>query len=413
MNGAWQKRRQTPRELTIYWAMTPSVESVALSSSFTDEGDLEIDIAVYSTSHYSDGTWDQLHYSAGTLSFAGCHGQPDLLNPWDHYDPWEEHLAIGASYVTRPVGTAVSSGRLREVEVESPLTLVAGHGNPTSVPLLGTTPGWPFDIAYPRQSREFDATRPFVFSDAERAFLVEQQLERVVVGWEGGDAIDPGSVVGDVVAGGRQPVWGADGILGLDETKIPGYGLVDPVPFESVYIPERAAEVVAGATGAAATATARYAMRSTNEGGASEGYGAIVQPRMLIASRGTTNDRYRTEEGVLHGGKLGAHAVYGDEERYRFTTFYHPYVCAFVRELRHEGLDGLFKRSLQLTPWLYERWTDTTTPPTPFSFSSTYAPKPVVSQPYPDEEVDFSLDGAYSSYNWELFFHAPLLIATR
>ena len=30
---------------------------------------------------------------------------------------------------------------------------------------------------------------------------------------------------------------------------------------------------------------------------------------------------------------------------------------------------------------------------------------------YPEEIVDFSPDGAYSSYNWELFFHAPLLIA--
>jgi hypothetical protein len=30
---------------------------------------------------------------------------------------------------------------------------------------------------------------------------------------------------------------------------------------------------------------------------------------------------------------------------------------------------------------------------------------------YPKEDVDFTPDGAYSSYNWELFFHAPLLIA--
>lgn len=30
---------------------------------------------------------------------------------------------------------------------------------------------------------------------------------------------------------------------------------------------------------------------------------------------------------------------------------------------------------------------------------------------YPKEEVDFSPDGSYASYNWEIFFHAPLLIA--
>src|SRR6185369_8212909 len=30
---------------------------------------------------------------------------------------------------------------------------------------------------------------------------------------------------------------------------------------------------------------------------------------------------------------------------------------------------------------------------------------------YPSEVVDFTPEGAYSPYNWELFFHAPLLIA--
>ena len=30
---------------------------------------------------------------------------------------------------------------------------------------------------------------------------------------------------------------------------------------------------------------------------------------------------------------------------------------------------------------------------------------------YPKEDVDFTPDGAYSPYNWELFYHAPLLIA--
>jgi hypothetical protein len=35
----------------------------------------------------------------------------------------------------------------------------------------------------------------------------------------------------------------------------------------------------------------------------------------------------------------------------------------------------------------------------------------VVTQPYPVKNIDFAYDGAYAIYNWELFFHAPLLIA--
>ncbi|WP_088087570.1 hypothetical protein [Bacillus sp. OV166] len=40
-----------------------------------------------------------------------------------------------------------------------------------------------------------------------------------------------------------------------------------------------------------------------------------------------------------------------------------------------------------------------------------YSPSEVVQQPYPVEDLDFSSSGAYSVYNWELFFHIPLAVA--
>ena len=47
-----------------------------------------------------------------------------------------------------------------------------------------------------------------------------------------------------------------------------------------------------------------------------------------------------------------------------------------------------------------------------FSFSATYQPQsPRVSWSENNEILDFSRDAAYSVYNWELFYHAPLLIA--
>src|SRR6185369_14548927 len=36
-----------------------------------------------------------------------------------------------------------------------------------------------------------------------------------------------------------------------------------------------------------------------------------------------------------------------------------------------------------------------------------------VAAPYSPYDVDFRTQGAYSQYNWELFFHAPHLIASR
>jgi hypothetical protein len=56
--------------------------------------------------------------------------------------------------------------------------------------------------------------------------------------------------------------------------------------------------------------------------------------------------------------------------------------------------------------------------PQPFFYANNflvlYSPDAKdVQQPYPVNSLDFTIGGAYSTYNWELFFHAPLLIATH
>jgi hypothetical protein len=88
-----------------------------------------------------------------------------------------------------------------------------------------------------------------------------------------------------------------------------------------------------------------------------------------------------------------------------FKTFYHPFVCDFVKLVADplKGISALMSRATQLKD-------------SGFSFRQSYQPTPHVLQTgtekyYPREDVDFTPDGAYSPYNWELFFHAPLLIA--
>ncbi|HLN62154.1 MAG TPA: hypothetical protein VK464_11435, partial [Symbiobacteriaceae bacterium] len=45
-------------------------------------------------------------------------------------------------------------------------------------------------------------------------------------------------------------------------------------------------------------------------------------------------------------------------------------------------------------------------------FAAKYKPNPLlVKQPYPVKDLDFTSSGAYSVYNWELFFHVPMMIA--
>ena len=88
---------------------------------------------------------------------------------------------------------------------------------------------------------------------------------------------------------------------------------------------------------------------------------------------------------------------------YTFSPFYHPFARTFLRELELGGIGQLMQRNLQLYPQYVSLQAV-------FAFS-TYAPTSSVNTPYPVEDVDFTPGGAYSLYNWELFYHAPMFVA--
>lgn len=105
------------------------------------------------------------------------------------------------------------------------------------------------------------------------------------------------------------------------------------------------------------------------------------------------------------------------ERLYRFHTFYHPYVRAFSHQLNRDGVRGLLQREVQLRPDLFLPRIPGGSAVPPLVFRDTYGPdavdRPIVDDRYPSEDVDFEYEGAYALYNWELFVHAPLLIADR
>ncbi|HEV7472755.1 MAG TPA: neuraminidase-like domain-containing protein [Pyrinomonadaceae bacterium] len=91
--------------------------------------------------------------------------------------------------------------------------------------------------------------------------------------------------------------------------------------------------------------------------------------------------------------------------QFHFKNFYHPFVCDFAKLVYNplQGIPAMMSRTTQLLD-------------SGFRFKQSYQPTVWVVEPptedfYPREVVDFTPDGAYSPYNWELFFHVPLLIA--
>ncbi|KAL5610412.1 hypothetical protein FOBRF1_006529 [Fusarium oxysporum] len=81
---------------------------------------------------------------------------------------------------------------------------------------------------------------------------------------------------------------------------------------------------------------------------------------------------------------------------FKFSLAYHPFIKEFLLHLNRDGIDGLMQRPLQLSH-----------SPSFQHYQPTFAV-----QGSADEVVDFD-DGLYSVYNWELFYHIPLLIAER
>ncbi|HEU5138114.1 MAG TPA: neuraminidase-like domain-containing protein [Steroidobacteraceae bacterium] len=109
----------------------------------------------------------------------------------------------------------------------------------------------------------------------------------------------------------------------------------------------------------------------------------------------------------------------------RFETLYHPYTCAMVRGVDEEGLPALYRAPERAgEPWIYvdmpERFPRQVAYEPADTFADRYQPTDNVwvdwdRDPffYPIEEFDFSFSGSYSLYNWEIFFHLPMLVADR
>lgn len=160
------------------------------------------------------------------------------------------------------------------------------------------------------------------------------------------------------------------------------------------------------------------------------GLDELVASKQLTASTALSIQAQQTMSGTLGGSffdtasdlytaNIGEYYLKPPPARrlLTFRPFFHAYVCKFMAELNRGGINGLLTIQNQLlsdTQLLIigvigmGGLTITTTN----NFDTVY--KPVnVAKPHPLEEVDFTTSGAYSLYNWELFFHIPMLIANR
>ena len=137
-------------------------------------------------------------------------------------------------------------------------------------------------------------------------------------------------------------------------------------------------------------------------------------------AKGTPNDN------VFHGSQLENLAAIASEKVLHRTVSYtiyphrHRYVGALVQAL----IDGSV-RGLQGEDDRYEHTADGSWVmlpdnggPKPVHYEqifspSLYGPTTAVTKPWPVNDIDFTPEGAYSGYNWELFYHVPVTVAVH
>jgi Tc toxin complex TcA C-terminal TcB-binding domain len=177
--------------------------------------------------------------------------------------------------------------------------------------------------------------------------------------------------------------------------------LADPAPGSAVMNPN-------GGSAMSSVATARTAMLSTELAPlGTSGTVTTLTPGFFgsAATRFTkmSDSAASALAGLgIVGNVLPAPARNGlvDYLYWNFRELYHPYVCQLIGTIYRSGPDGLFTRGVEVDQSFDY-------------FATQYQPTSQITLPYPLENYDFTQTGGYAQYNWELFFHVPLLIATR
>lgn len=311
----------------------------------------------------------------GTFEFDGCDGAPQVRQSVSPAQDLRIPFRTGLEYMKLIESAVIELNLNRSSSPDEPLYLLDDTFQSRQV--LQKTPGVlpntsdTFRLLFTHEDPSAGAQDALFFEDAARTFFVtSRRIARTKQGLNAGSAVSTGAIDNTV-----NSYYVTSGLSsGVGSLSLASAGL----QAAKTALPS---SVAAGLPGSSTGGI-------VNAGGLVNIDPTGIPPSVLPAPSGT-----RT---------------------YLFRTFYHPYVCLFLIQINSKGVEGLLRRFVQTAP-------NSLIVPGPaqaFDFNSVYAPvndrfylARMVDSPFPQEDVDFENGGAYSLYNWELFFHAPLRIA--
>jgi hypothetical protein len=130
---------------------------------------------------------------------------------------------------------------------------------------------------------------------------------------------------------------------------------------------------------------------------------AAAKPGAALAPASAALRNWAVSTPFLDGvAKTNRRDVVVDAVNLQVEPFWHAQAADFAVALRNGGLDALLAPRTQLASL-----------GVPASFMAAFAADPTRVSGPTDEAVAFDAGSAYGVYNWELFFHAPVLLMKR
>lgn len=372
-----------------------------------DNGDLSIRTYVEWEGDETGTPENPWSFKLGEFRFTGCNGALSASYGWDGL------AAILAATGTNPENMEFvedpvhSDGKLylftADLSEELNVSFVDYIEAGKDVPVLKKTPST-FHLLVPHQGAQFTSQYPFFYHDQTKTFFVTPHDEKVPLAVLGDtNSINPAAVSMWANA------WVLEGSLidfnsaGFDtdarsQPLLDGGGDSKPLASGS-----QSSTTKAGSTGSAMQdEDAAHVETGESDSG-------VSSSRAITLASGSAQNKMTDSEWQMAEDIVSAYDSYQDipaptsykiVKRFLFETFYHPYVCDMIGRLNRYGIDRLLDRSTQENSSIF--------------FMSRYSPvSKTVKYPHPLDEVDFRYGSAYSQYNWELFFHVPLLLADR
>ncbi len=322
---------------------------------YTTVDDDVVTIECLQSLHYTD-TPATLPYIEGDFEYNVL--SKEIL-AFDHKDD------IRGMWIWKPTGADVAGNSFIESEeriFEIPLVEWEWWLT-THQTLLERTPGT-YSVPIQHQYEQFSANDEFFYGDDKRGFIVSGQKS---------------------FTGFDHPVISTGNFLDVDvyiNSDIPGVGVYEGLIYGAVNSAKSAtngglATAVINHTGAAAS-------RRHDEAAATQVKLAMFDPNAGIdLTQPTAVSQYYSLWST----------------KYRFESFYHPLVGDLIINVNGAGTATALSRNTQSINEKY--------------FISAYQPTEEVMDNYPLRLFNFSELDANGFYNYEFFFHLPLLIATR